>query len=51
MNDRDLSYMQNMYKFVKRVSRRIEGVSMAAFLENEDIQDSMLFAIGHIGKM
>ena len=50
MNDRDLSYLQNMYGFSKRVSRRIAGVSMASFLEDEDIQDSVLFAIGHIGE-
>jgi len=39
MNDKDLSYLQNMYVFSKRVSRRIAGVSMASFLENEDITD------------
>ena len=52
MNDkvRDLIYLRYMHEFAKRVERRILGVSLEAFLENEDVQDSILFAIGHIGE-
>ena len=50
MNDRDLSLLRHMYNFAKRVERRIVGVSLEIFLENEDVQDSILFAIGHIGE-
>ena len=50
MNDRDLSHLRSMYDFANRIKRRINGVSLQAFLEDEDIQDSVLFAIGHIGE-
>ena len=50
MNDRDLTYLQNMYGFAKRVKRRITDVSMTDFLVNEDIQDPVLYAIGQIGE-
>ncbi|MCL2055325.1 MAG: DUF86 domain-containing protein [Oscillospiraceae bacterium] len=50
MNDRDFAYFESMYMFAKRVERRIEGVSLELFLEDEDIQDLVLFAIGHIGE-
>ena len=50
MNERDLSLLRHMYNFAKRVERRIVGVSLEIFLENEDVQDSILFAIGHIGE-
>ena len=50
MNDRDLTYLKYMHEFAKRVERRIANVSLESFLENEDVQDSVLFAIGHIGE-
>ena len=50
MKDRDLGYLRYMYEFAKRVERRILGVSLETFLEDIDLQDSVLFAIGHIGE-
>ena len=50
MNDRDLSRLKLMYDFAKRIERRIDGVSLETFLKNVDVQDAVLFAIGHIGE-
>ena len=49
MNDRDFAHFESMYKFAKRIQRRIEGVSLETFLVDDDLQDSVLYAIGHIG--
>jgi hypothetical protein len=40
-----------MLKFAERVDRRIADVSQEIFLENEDVQDLILYAIGQIGQM
>ena len=50
MNDRDFAYFKNMYKFAKRIQRRIEDTSLETFLADDDLQDSVLYAIGHIGE-
>jgi len=50
MNDKDLSHFKQMHKFAKRVERRIADVSLEVFLEDEDIQDLILYAIGQIGE-
>ena len=50
MRDRDLTYFERMYEFAKRVERRIAEVSLETFLEDEDIQDLILYAIGQIGE-
>jgi uncharacterized protein with HEPN domain len=39
-----------MLEFAKRVKRRIFGVSLDTFLEDEDVQDLILYAIGQIGE-
>jgi uncharacterized protein with HEPN domain len=39
-----------MLNFAKRIERRITGVSLKTFLEDEDIQDAILYAIGHVGE-
>ena len=50
MNDRDFAYFERMLTFAKRVERRIVGVSLETFLEDEDVQDLVLYAIGQIGE-
>jgi len=50
MRDRDFTYFERMYEFAKRVERRIAEVSLCTFLEDEDIQDLILYAIGQIGE-
>ena len=50
MNDRDLTCFEYMLNFAKRVERRISGVSLERFLDDMDIQDSVLYAVGHIGE-
>ena len=50
MKDRDFTYIERMYVFAKRVERRIAEVSLESFLEDEDIQDLILYAIGQIGE-
>jgi len=50
MNDRDFSTLSQMLEFTKRLKRRIEGVSIGEFLENDDLQDMILYAIGQVGE-
>ena len=50
MNDRDFTHFERMYKFAKRVESRIAGVGLETFLSDEHMQDSILYAIGHIGE-
>ena len=50
MNDRDFSNLEYMLKFARRVERRIAGISLEVFLGDEDIQDLVLYAVGHIGE-
>ena len=50
MKDRDITYFERMYEFAKRVKRRIAEVTLEAFLDDDDIQDLILYAIGQIGE-
>ena len=50
MNNKDHDRFVWMLKFAKRIERRIAGITLETFLEDEDIQDAVLFAIGHIGE-
>lgn len=50
MSDRDFAHFKNMYKFAGRVENRISDVSLETFLADEYLQDSILYAIGHIGE-
>ena len=50
MKDRDLYHLKQMYDFSKRIERRIEGVSLETFIDDADVQDSILYAIGHLGE-
>ena len=50
MKDRDLYHLKQMYDFSKRIKRRINGVSLETFIDDVDVQDSILYAIGHLGE-
>ena len=45
-----MSCLRYMYDFAKRVERRIAGVTLERFLEDYDIQDSIIYAVGQIGE-
>ena len=50
MKDKDFEHLRLMLDFAKRVKRRISGVPIDRFLENEDLQDMVLYAIGQVGE-
>ena len=50
MNELDFECIRLMLEFCERVQRRIKGVDLDTFLDNEDLQDSVLYAVGQIGE-
>ena len=50
MINKDYEHVKLMLKFAMRVQRRIDGVSVMQFLEDDDLQDMVLYAMGQIGE-
>ena len=50
MKDKDFEHLKLMLDFAKRVNRRISGIPIGCFLENEDLQDMVLYAMGQVGE-
>ena len=50
MTNKDYEHIKLMLDFAKRVKRRTAGASVAQFLENDDLQDMVLYAMGQIGE-
>ena len=50
MKNKDIEHLKLMLDFSKRVKRRIYGISVDNFLEDEDLQDMVLYAMGQIGE-
>jgi len=50
MQDRDYVFVSRMLDFSKRIVRRTAGISINDFLENNDLQDMILYAIGQVGE-
>ncbi|MCL1844298.1 MAG: DUF86 domain-containing protein [Defluviitaleaceae bacterium] len=50
MKDKDRYHLKRMLVFSRRIQRRIESMSVETFLEDEDLQDMILYAIGQVGE-
>jgi uncharacterized protein with HEPN domain len=50
MTDKDREHLARMLEFSRRIQRRICGVSLEAFIEDSDVQDMVLYAIGQVGE-
>jgi len=50
MINKDYEHIKLMLDFAGRVKRRISEMSVAQFLENDDLQDMVLYAMGQIGE-
>jgi len=50
MQDRDYALLSRMLEFSKRIKRRTSGISINDFLEDDDLQDMILYAIGQVGE-
>ncbi|MCL2159219.1 MAG: DUF86 domain-containing protein [Oscillospiraceae bacterium] len=50
MINKDYEHIKLMLDFARRVKRRIAEVSVDQFLENDDLQDMVLYAMGQIGE-
>jgi len=50
MRDRDYTLLSRMLEFSKRIKRRTLGISITEFLESDDLQDMILYAIGQVGE-
>ena len=50
MKDKDRKLLLSMLGFAHKVERRIAGLSFEMFLENEDMQEAILYALGQMGE-
>ena len=51
MKDKTKRQLENILMFSKRVQKRMENVSLAEFLVDDLLQDSVLFCLGYIGEV
>jgi len=50
MTDKDRALIARMLDFSRRIQRRISSVSLDKFLTDIDLQDMILYAVGHVGE-
>jgi len=50
MKGKDRELLRGMLEFAQKVKRRMHGLSFEAFLENDDIQEAILYALGQMGE-
>jgi len=50
MKDKDLTHLRLMLDFAQRADRRIKGVGLDTFLQDDNLQDAILYAVGQIGE-
>ena len=50
MRDKDRQLLLSILAFANKVERRMTNLSFEAFLENDDIQEAILYALGQMGE-
>ncbi|MCL2386244.1 MAG: DUF86 domain-containing protein [Defluviitaleaceae bacterium] len=50
MNAKDRRILSRMLEFAYRISRRANGLTYEKFIEDVDIQDAILYALGQLGE-
>jgi len=50
MNAKDNRILSGMLEFALRISRRANGLTYEKFIEDIDIQDAILYALGQLGE-
>ncbi|MCL2236265.1 MAG: DUF86 domain-containing protein [Defluviitaleaceae bacterium] len=50
MRDKDRELLRGMLEFAHKVKRRMDDLTFESFLENDDIQEAILYALGQMGE-
>jgi len=50
MNPKDRKILTGILEFAYKVKRRMSGVPLKEFLDNDDLQEAVLYALGQMGE-